>query len=130
MAQVNLLLDALCCYKLHRREPFLAIGGGVLLDIAGMAASLYRRGVPFVRVPTTLLAIVDASVGVKNGVDYCCGGASYKNRVGTFYAPTACLLDSNTFVATQVRDRASAKHSGLNSASIESEHQGRIVRVL
>lgn len=101
-AAVDKLLDDLCAYKLRRREPFLAIGGGVLLDIAGMAACLYRRGVPFVRVPTTLLAIVDASVGVKNGVDYCCGvtNESYKNRIGSFYAPSSCLLDP-AFIATQ-----------------------------
>jgi 3-dehydroquinate synthetase len=95
-------LDHMCEYKLRRREPFLAIGGGCILDICGMAACLYRRGVPFVRVPTTLLAIVDASVGVKNGVDYCCGVTddTYKNRVGTFYAPSACLLDAS-FISTQ-----------------------------
>jgi len=99
---VDKILDDLCAYKLRRREPFLAIGGGVVLDIAGMAACLYRRGVPFVRVPTTLLAIVDASVGVKNGVDYCCGitNDTYKNRVGSFYAPSSCLLD-NSFITTQ-----------------------------
>jgi 3-dehydroquinate synthetase len=99
---VDKLLDDLCAYKLRRREPFLAIGGGVLLDIAGMAACLYRRGVPFVRVPTTLLAIVDASVGVKNGVDYCCAvtDETYKNRVGSFYAPSSCLLDP-AFIHTQ-----------------------------
>ena len=99
---MNKVLDELCAYKLRRREPFLAIGGGVVLDIAGMAACLYRRGVPFVRVPTTLLAIVDASVGVKNGVDYCCVATSetYKNRVGSFYAPSSCLLDTS-FIATQ-----------------------------
>lgn len=74
----------------------------MVLDIAGMAACLYRRGVPFVRVPTTLLAIVDASVGVKNGVDYCCGvtDETYKNRVGSFYAPSSCLLDTS-FIVTQ-----------------------------
>lgn len=101
-AAVDKLLDSLCTYKLRRREPFLAIGGGVLLDIAGMAACLYRRGVPFVRVPTTLLAIVDASVGVKNGVDYCCAvtDETYKNRVGSFYAPSSCLLD-RSFIETQ-----------------------------
>jgi len=99
---VDKVLDDLCAYKLRRREPFLAIGGGVLLDIAGMAACLYRRGVPFVRVPTTLLAIVDASVGVKNGVDYCCApmDETFKNRVGSFYAPSSCLLDP-AFIATQ-----------------------------
>lgn len=101
-AAVDKVLDDLCAYKLRRREPFLAIGGGVLLDIAGMAACTYRRGVPFVRVPTTLLAIVDASVGVKNGCDYFCGitGETYKNRVGSFYAPSSCLLD-NSFITTQ-----------------------------
>jgi 3-dehydroquinate synthetase len=101
-AAVDQLIDSLCQYKLRRREPFLAIGGGVLLDIAGMAACLYRRGVPFVRVPTTLLAIVDASVGVKNGVDYCCGvtDETYKNRVGSFYPPSSCLLDPS-FITTQ-----------------------------
>ena len=94
----------MCVYKLRRREPFLAIGGGVVLDIAGMAACLYRRGVPFVRVPTTLLAIVDASVGVKNGVDYLCESVdeTYKNRVGSFYAPSSCLLDT-AFIASQDR---------------------------
>ncbi|KAL7542855.1 hypothetical protein ACHAWF_007269 [Thalassiosira exigua] len=99
---VDDILDELCAYKLRRREPFLAIGGGCVLDVAGMAACLYRRGVPFVRVPTTLLAIVDASVGVKNGVDYCCAGTdeTYKNRVGSFYAPSACLLDP-AFIASQ-----------------------------
>lgn len=99
---VDKLLDDLCVYKLRRREPFLAIGGGVLLDIAGMGACLYRRGVPFVRVPTTLLSIVDASVGVKNGVDYCCSvtDETYKNRVGSFYAPSSCLLDTS-FISTQ-----------------------------
>ena len=99
---VDKLIDDLCAYKLRRREPFLAIGGGCLLDIAGMAANLYRRGVPFVRVPTTLLAIVDASVGVKNGVDYCCAktNESYKNRIGSFYAPSSCLLDP-AFITTQ-----------------------------
>jgi len=105
---VDKLLDKMCEYKLRRREPFLAIGGGCLLDIAGMAACLYRRGVPFVRVPTTLLAIVDASVGVKNGVDYCCDitDETYKNRVGSFYAPSACLLDSS-FITTQDRRNVS-----------------------
>mmetsp|Transcript_1560 Transcript_1560/g.3526 ORF Transcript_1560/g.3526 Transcript_1560/m.3526 type:complete len:546 (-) Transcript_1560:3437-5074(-) len=99
---VDYILDELCAYKLRRREPFLAIGGGCVLDIAGMAACLYRRGVPFVRVPTTLLAIVDASVGVKNGVDYCCcvTNETYKNRVGSFYAPSSCLLDP-AFIASQ-----------------------------
>ena len=69
-----------------------------------MGACLYRRGVPFVPVPTNLLSIVDASVGVNNGVDYCCAVSdeTYKNRVGSFYAPSSCLLDAS-FIGTQDR---------------------------
>jgi 3-dehydroquinate synthetase len=101
MEAVDAILDALCAFGLHRREPIIGIGGGVLLDIVGLAANLYRRGVPYIRVPTTLLALVDASVGVKNGVDYCsCSCGPQKNRVGSFYAPAAALLDK-AFVATQ-----------------------------
>eukprot|EP01084_Bolivina_argentea_P139470 245344_1 len=101
MEAVDNILEELCKFGLLRREPIIAIGGGVVLDIAGFAASMYRRGVPYVRVPTTLLAIVDASVGVKNGVDYCsCSLGPQKNRVGSFYAPATAFLDT-TFIATQ-----------------------------
>ncbi|KAG5180242.1 hypothetical protein JKP88DRAFT_166645 [Tribonema minus] len=101
MEAVDAILEQLCVFGLLRREPIIGIGGGVLLDIVGLAANLYRRGVPYIRVPTTLLALVDASVGVKNGVDYCsCACGPQKNRVGSFYAPAAALLDK-TFIATQ-----------------------------
>lgn len=95
------ILNELVVFGLRRREPIVAIGGGVILDIVGMAANLYRRGVPYIRVPTTLLALVDASVGVKNGVDFdspTCG--CQKNRVGSFYAPSSALLDKS-FISTQ-----------------------------
>ncbi|KAK4524405.1 hypothetical protein GAYE_SCF03G2306 [Galdieria yellowstonensis] len=100
---VDKVLSELCKYGLHRREPILAIGGGVVLDIVGFAASCYRRGVPYIRVPTTLLAIVDASVGVKTGVDYVSNEMGrLKNRMGAFYAPCAAFLDKK-FIATQDR---------------------------
>jgi 3-dehydroquinate synthetase/predicted NBD/HSP70 family sugar kinase len=79
----------------RRSEPVLAIGGGVVLDIVGLAANLYRRGVPYVRVPTTLLALVDAAVGVKTGVNF----LGKKNRLGTYYPPSLALLD-RAFLAT------------------------------
>lgn len=101
MEAVDAILEQLCIFGLHRREPIIAMGGGVVLDIVGMAANLYRRGVPFIRVPTTLLSIVDASVGVKNGVDYCsCACGPQKNRVGSFYAPSGAFLD-RSFISTQ-----------------------------
>lgn len=98
---VDTILEQCCIFGLHRREPIIGIGGGVILDIVGLAANLYRRGVPYVRVPTTLLAIVDASVGVKNGVDYPSEAKGpQKNRMGSFFAPCAALLDKS-FIATQ-----------------------------
>lgn len=80
---------------MRRDEPIIAIGGGVLLDVAGMAANLYRRGVPYIKVPTTLLAIVDASVGVKTGINF----ETRRNRLGTYYPPVAAYLDKS-FVET------------------------------
>lgn len=100
-AAVEKIFDAMSEFGLLRREPVVAIGGGCVLDIVGFAASCYRRGVPYIRVPTTLLAIVDASVGVKCGVDWVhptMGGL--KNRMGSFYPPCAAFLDKS-FIATQ-----------------------------
>lgn len=78
-----------CC------EPIIAIGGGVLLDVVGLVASLYRRGVPYLRVPTTLLSLVDASVGAKVGVNF----SNHKNRIGAYYPPLITFLDK-TFLQT------------------------------
>jgi 3-dehydroquinate synthetase/predicted NBD/HSP70 family sugar kinase len=73
----------------RRSEPPIGIGGGVLLDMLGLAASLYRRGTPYVRVPTTLIGLVDAGVGVKTGVNF----NGHKNRLGSYHPPIASLLD-------------------------------------
>ena len=63
-----------------RREPIIVIGGGVLLDLVGFCCSIYRRGIPYVKVPTTLLAIVDASVGVKVAANH----FDRRNRIGAY----------------------------------------------
>jgi 3-dehydroquinate synthase len=73
----------------RRHEPIIAMGGGVLMDIVGLAASLYRRSTPYVRVPTTLIGLVDAGVGVKTGVNHC----AHKNRLGTYFPAKDTLLD-------------------------------------
>lgn len=73
----------------RRNEPVIGVGGGAVLDACGLAASLYRRGVPFIRVPSTLLAYVDAAVGVKTSVNF----GSRKNLIGSFEAPLAVFLD-------------------------------------
>jgi 3-dehydroquinate synthase len=74
----------------RRSDPLIAIGGGVLLDVAGFAASLYRRGLPYVRVPTTLMGLIDAGIGIKTGVNF----HSHKNRIGTYFAPQRAYLDT------------------------------------
>lgn len=90
MDTLNTILEFIDNAKIHRRNhPVLAIGGGVVLDVAGMACSMYRRSIPCIKVPTTLMAYVDAAIGIKNGIDY--GGS--KNRVGSFDPPYAVILD-------------------------------------
>ena len=76
---------------LRRSEPVIAIGGGVLLDIVGMAAGLYRRGIPYIRVPTTLVGLVDASVGAKTGINF----QTRRNRLGSYFPPLASYLDKS-----------------------------------
>jgi len=79
----------------RRNEPIIGIGGGVLLDIVGLASSLYRRSTPYVRVPTSLIGLVDAGVGVKTGVNF----EDHKNRLGTYFPSAVALLD-RSFLAT------------------------------
>jgi 2-epi-5-epi-valiolone synthase len=79
----------------RRADPPIAIGGGVLQDVVGLAASLYRRGIPYIRVPTTLLAVVDVSVAAKTGVNY----EGFRNRLGSYSPPPRTLIDTS-FLAT------------------------------
>ncbi|MBQ1044357.1 MULTISPECIES: sedoheptulose 7-phosphate cyclase [unclassified Micromonospora] len=90
------IVEEMDSFGLARRcEPVIAIGGGVLMDIVGLAASLYRRGTPFLRVPTTLIGLVDAGVGAKTGVNF----NGHKNRLGT-YAPAELTVLDRTFLRT------------------------------
>ncbi|MEN9564311.1 MAG: hypothetical protein RIR73_2555 [Chloroflexota bacterium] len=77
-------------FPIHRRdEPIIAIGGGVLTDLVGFVAASYRRGVPYIKVPTTLMGYVDASIGIKTGFNF----NGNKNRLGAFHAPQRVILD-------------------------------------
>lgn len=86
------LLDAMLEHRMERRSPVVAVGGGITGDVAGYAAASLLRGVPFVQCPTTLLAMVDASVGGKTGVNTRFG----KNLVGAFHQPQLVLIDPDT----------------------------------
>lgn len=83
------LLDALCENRLTRADAALALGGGVVGDLTGFAASTYLRGIGFIQIPTTLLAMVDSSVGGKTAVDLPTG----KNLVGAFHQPRLVVCD-------------------------------------
>jgi 3-dehydroquinate synthase len=89
VATTSMVYDALLPAKLDRSTPVIALGGGVVGDLAGFAAATILRGVPFVQVPTTLLAMVDASVGGKTGVNHDFG----KNLIGAFHQPSAVFID-------------------------------------
>lgn len=86
---VEFVLDVLARHRFERSSMILALGGGVVGDIAGFSASIYQRGIPYIQMPTTLVAQVDSSVGGKTGVDHRLG----KNLIGSFYQPRAVWID-------------------------------------
>lgn len=89
---LNLIYDALLKNRCERSTPLIALGGGVIGDMTGYAAATYLRGVPFIQIPTTLLAQVDSSVGGKTGINHPLG----KNMIGAFYQPQLVLADTAT----------------------------------
>jgi 3-dehydroquinate synthase len=86
------IFDKLLQARCDRRTTLIALGGGVVGDITGFAAACYQRGVPFIQVPTTLLAQVDSSIGGKTAVNHSLG----KNMIGAFYQPRAVVIDTDT----------------------------------
>ncbi len=89
---LGLIYDALLSHRCERTTPLIALGGGVIGDMTGYAAATYLRGVPFIQIPTTLLAQVDSSVGGKTGINHPLG----KNMIGAFHQPQAVLADIAT----------------------------------
>jgi len=92
LATVSMIYDALLQQRIERSSVVIGLGGGVVGDMTGFAAATVLRGVPLVQIPTTLLAMVDASVGGKTGVNHAAG----KNLIGSFHQPIAVLIDPQT----------------------------------
>jgi 3-dehydroquinate synthase len=97
---LHLIFDALLENKSDRKTVLFALGGGVVGDMTGFAAASYMRGVPFVQVPTTLLAQVDSSVGGKTAINHPLG----KNMIGAFYQPVRVICDLDTLKTLPVRE--------------------------
>ncbi len=99
-ANFEMVMEALLQQKVDRKTTIIALGGGVVGDLAGFAASVLLRGVPFIQIPTSLLAQVDSSVGGKTAIN----SSSGKNLIGSFYQPRLVLADSDVLGTLPVRE--------------------------
>jgi 3-dehydroquinate synthase len=131
MRAVEAVLDALFASGADRRSLVVALGGGVVGDIAGFAAAIYMRGIRFVQVPTTLLAQVDSSVGGKTGVNHPRG----KNLVGAFHQPEAVVADTDTLRTLPPRELSAGlaevlKHGLLADAGYFAQVRRELPRLL
>lgn len=97
------IIDAFCRFNLLRKEPVLVIGGGLVLDVAGFACASYRRSTNYIRIPTTLIGLIDAGIAIKVAVNH----GKLKNRLGAYHAPKEIFLDFSflrTLPVDQIRN--------------------------
>ncbi len=125
------IYDALLREQCDRKTTIVALGGGVVGDMAGFAAASYMRGVPFVQVPTTLLAQVDSSVGGKTGINHPLG----KNMIGAFYQPRAVIADTATLQTLPQRELSAGlaeviKHGAIIDAPFFDWIESNIARLM
>merc|ERR1719343_776273 len=99
----------------RRFDPVIAIGGGVCMDIVGFAASIYRRRTPYIRVPTTLMGYVDASVGAKSGVNF----SGKKNKLGCYLPPALALLDRSFLASLDARQLSNGAAEIMKMAMVK-----------
>ena len=128
---LNLVFDALLSAQCDRHTTIVALGGGVVGDVAGFAAAVYQRGVPYIQVPTTLLAQVDSSVGGKTAVNHPLG----KNMVGAFHQPQAVVSDVSTLQTLSLRDLRAGlaeviKHGAISDPAFFEWLEANIDRLL
>ena len=109
LRQVGRLYEALLSAGADRGSVLVALGGGMVGDLTGFAAATFLRGIPFIQVPTTVLSMVDASVGGKTGVNLPAG----KNLVGAFHQPRAVIVDIETLRSLPTRERAAGVAEGV-----------------
>lgn len=120
---VSTIYDKLLTEKFERSDAIIALGGGVCGDTAGFAAATYLRGIPFINIPTTLLSMVDASVGGKTGVNMPQG----KNLVGAFYQPELVIIDVHVLKTLPDREFVSGLAECIKHAIIRSPEMLRFI---
>ncbi len=153
LLSVNHLYGAALKGNLERSSPIIALGGGVIGDLAGFAAATFMRGVPFVQIPTTLLAMVDASIGGKTGVnlpmpssDDAAAPALAKNLVGAFWQPRVVLIDPNVLATLDRRhfncglaecikhailaDRSLLEFIGEHASALQELNQAKLLELI
>ena len=116
-ASLMRVFDVLLTEKCDRKTTLVALGGGVIGDLTGFAAATYMRGVPFIQVPTTLLAQVDSSVGGKTGINHPLG----KNMIGAFYQPQAVIADTATLDTLPLRELSAGLAEVIKHGAIIDE---------
>jgi len=128
---LNQVFDALLEHRCERGTTLIALGGGVIGDLAGFAAAVYQRGVPYIQVPTTLLAQVDSAVGGKTAINHPLG----KNMIGAFYQPLAVVADTDTLKTLPERELAAGlaeviKYGLIRDPSFFDWLEGNMARLL
>lgn len=109
----KMILEALVCADFTRSDCIVAVGGGVVGDLAGFTAATYMRGIDFYNVPTTVLSQVDSSVGGKTAIDF----SGYKNTVGSFYPPKCVIIDPDTLKTLDARQVSNGLCEALKMAA-------------
>ena len=117
LSVIETAANELAGLRVERREPIVAIGGGALGDAAGFLAATYLRGIPFIQVPTTLVAQIDSSIGGKTGVDLAAG----KNLLGAFHQPSAIVIDVGVLASLDPRQRRAALAEAVKMAALGDE---------
>lgn len=121
---VESILTQLAEKNLSRTDPIISLGGGILSDLAGFAAAIYRRGVPWINIPTTLLSMVDASVGGKTGANLHTESTLQKNMVGAFHQPKLVLIDPAFLLTLPKRELAAGFAECIKHAMIAGTGTG------
>ncbi len=118
---LDMIFESLLSHHFDRHCTLVALGGGVVGDMCGFAAACYQRGVPFIQIPTTLLAQVDSSVGGKTGVNHALG----KNMIGAFHQPQAVIIDTDTLETLDDRQLSSGLAEVIKYGLIQKDEFSR-----